>query len=169
MSSQSRIKTCLFILTLSSIGYIGNVYSLPVGYGVNFLFGSIFVVVAAYFFGSIAGVVTSLLASSYTYILWNHPYAIIIFTCEALWLGVFLKRRKNVVLLDLIFWLTIGLPLVFIFYYLVMSLGTSATATIFLKQTINGVFNALIASILISHLPLEKIFFGKKDHVLDFC
>jgi len=161
MNLRLNIKTCLFIFVLSAIGYIGNVYSLPVGYGVNFLFGSIFVVIAAYFLGSLPAFVTALLSSSYTYILWNHPFAIIIFTCEALFLGITLKRTKNIVLLDFIFWLTMGLPLVFLFYYFVMSLGANATITIFFKQTVNGLFNALIASVLINYLPLQKIFKGK--------
>ena len=54
--------------------------------------------------------------------------------------------------------MVIGLPLVFIFYFGVMSLGFQSAAIIFLKQAINGITNALIAGILISRLPLSKWF-----------
>ena len=130
--SPSTLKLCISVAALSALGYLGNDYSLPVGFSVNFLFGSIFVVIAVYFFGSMAGLATAMLSSSYTYILWNHPYAIIVFACEALWLGFHLsKRRLNVVLIDAIYWLIIGLPLVFMFYYKAMSLGPTATSIIF--------------------------------------
>ena len=165
MQEDTRLsfgKVCFFVLCLSTLGYLGNRYSLPVGFSVSFLFGSIFVVVGIYFLGIGAGLVIVLLASSYTYLLWNHPYAIVIFTCEALWIGLSLKKRhSNIILADALFWPICGLPLVFIFYYWVMSLGVQASLIIFLKQTVNGIFNALVASIVIHHLPLDKLFYGR--------
>jgi PAS domain S-box-containing protein len=153
------IKTLAAVGVLTGLAYLGNVAELPVALGISFLFGSIFVIIAVSLFGPVLGGISALIASSYTYTLWNHPYAIIIFLCEALWISFFLKRRRtNIVLVDAIYWIVIGLPLVFIFYYFVMSLGFQNTAVIFLKQSVNGVFNALIAAILMSHLPLQKWF-----------
>ena len=153
------LKTFMVLSLLTALGYLGNVASLPVAFSVSFLFGSIFVIIAVSLFGPLLGGLSALIASSYTYILWNHPYAIIIFVCEALWLGFFLKRKHtNIVLIDAAYWMVIGLPLVFIFYFGVMSLGFQSAAIIFLKQAINGIVNALIASIMISHLPLQKWF-----------
>ena len=153
------LKTFMALGVLTALGYLGNVASLPVAFSVSFLFGSIFVIIAVSFFGPWLGGLSALIASSYTYILWNHPYAIIIFVCEALWLGFFLKRKHtNIVLIDAAYWMVIGLPLVFIFYFGVMSLGFQSAGIIFLKQAINGITNALIAGILISHFPLQKWF-----------
>jgi PAS domain S-box-containing protein len=153
------LKTFIAAGVLTALGYLGNVTSLPVAFSVSFLFGSIFVIIAVSFFGPLLGGLSALIASSYTFILWNHPYAIIIFVCEALWMGLFLKRKyTNIVLIDAAYWLVIGLPLVFIFYFGVMSLGLQSTAIIFLKQSINGIINALIAGILINHLPWQKWF-----------
>jgi uncharacterized membrane protein len=152
-------KTLMAVSVLTALGYLGNVVNLPVAFSVDFLFGSIFVVIAVSLFGPLLGGLSALIASSYTYILWNHPYAIIIFVCEALWLSFFLKRKyTNIVLIDAVYWMVIGLPLVFIFYFGVMSLGFQSTAIIFLKQSVNGIINALIAGILISHLPWQKWF-----------
>lgn len=154
---MSFLKTFMVLGVLTALGCLGNVASLPVAFSVSFLFGSIFVIIAVSLFGPWLGGLSALIASSYTYILWNHPYAIIIFVCEALWLGFSLKRKHtNIVLIDAVYWMVVGLPLVFIFYFGVMSLGFQSAAIIFLKQAINGITNALIACILISHLPLWK-------------
>jgi len=153
------LKTVMVLGVLTALGYLGNVASLPVAFGVSFLFGSIFVIIAVSLLGPWLGGLSALIASSYTYILWNHPYAIVIFVCEALWIGFCLKRKHtNIVLIDAVYWMVIGLPLVFIFYFGVMSLGFQSTMIIFLKQSINGIVNALIAGILISHLPFQKWF-----------
>ena len=153
------LKTFIAVGVLTALGYLGNVASMPVAFSVSFLFGSIFVIIAVSLFGPLFGGLSALIASSYTYILWNHPYAIVIFVCEALWVSFFLKRKQtNIVLIDAAYWLLLGLPLVFIFYFGVMSLGFQSTAIVFLKQSINGIINALIAGILISHLPWQKLF-----------
>ncbi|MCX5814473.1 MAG: ECF transporter S component [Proteobacteria bacterium] len=146
---MSFLKTLLVVGVLTALGYFGNVLSLPVAFSINFLFGSIFVIIAVSLFGPLLGGLSALIESSYTYILWNHPYAIIIFVCEALWMGFFLKRKyMNIGLIDTVYWMVIGLPLVFIFYFVVMSVGFQRTVIIFLKQSVNGIINALIVGIL---------------------
>ncbi len=157
-------KKVIAILLLSALGLLGNIFTLPIGFSVNFLFGSIFVIISCYFLGMGAGIITSLITSSYTYILWNHPYAILIFTAEIIWLTLQVQRkRKNIILSDAVFWFVLGLPLIFLFYYFIMSLGMQATLIIFLKQSVNGIFNAMIASILIYHTPLARAF-GIEKH-----
>ena len=89
---------------------------------------------------------------------WGHPYALIIFTLEALFVGLSLhKGRRSLLLLDGLFWLVIGMPAVWCFYGLVMHMDEVSTLLIMLKQGINGIFNALLASLAISFLPLRKI------------
>jgi signal transduction histidine kinase/CheY-like chemotaxis protein/HPt (histidine-containing phosphotransfer) domain-containing protein len=59
------------------------------------------------------------------------------------------------VLTDTVYWLILGMPLVFFFYRIVMGMGLSATAVIMLKQSVNGIFNALVAVLcmsLVEHL-----------------
>lgn len=155
---RETAKTVGIAALLAFLGYTGNYLSVPVAYEVTFIFGSIFSIVALSLLGVVRGVVTAALASSYTYILWNHPYAIIVFTCEALWIGLALRRRRNanIIVIDTVFWVAAGAPLVLLFYYFVMGLSSQHVAMILLKQVLNGIFNALAASILISHLPLGR-------------
>lgn len=147
-----------FILILSGIA--GNYLSIPLFFGVDFIFGSIPVLVAVRLYGVAPGAIAAFIASSYTYILWKHPYAIIIFTVEALFVGLFLRRRDEfrICLLDGAFWLFIGMPMVWLFYHTIMDMDILATLLIMLKQSVNGFFNAMIASMVTFYLPVKKWF-----------
>ncbi|MGK5093416.1 PAS domain-containing protein [Deltaproteobacteria bacterium TL4] len=157
MNIKHRIttKTILSAVVLTLLGFAGNVLNIPVAYNVAFIFGSIFSIIALRTLGLWFGIGTSFIASLYTYFLWNHPYAIVIFVIESVWLGLAFKRGKtNLILVDSIFWLVLGAPLVTGFYSGLMNLGIQGAVIVFLKQFTNGVLNALIASMLIAHTPL---------------
>lgn len=150
-------KTIATAVALSFLGLIGNYLSMPVAYGVSFIFGSIFSIIALRTLGFWLGVGVAFIASLYTYFLWNHPYAIVVFVAEIIWLGGALQKGKtNIVLIDSVFWLVLGAPLVFFFYYAQMHLGLQSTAIIVLKQSLNGILNALTASILLAHTPIAS-------------
>ncbi|MCP2728705.1 response regulator [Symplocastrum sp. BBK-W-15] len=146
------------ILLLVVAGYLGNYFSLPLFFGVDFLFGSIAVLMVVYFYGQLWGTLAAIIVSSYTYILWNHPYAIVIFTCESLFVSYLLGRKSNnLLLLDGIYWIFIGIPLVWLFYGEILHVSTTQVWLISLKQSINGICNALVASLIITYLPIDKI------------
>jgi PAS domain S-box-containing protein len=150
-------KTVLLLLLFALLGYAGNYFKLPVSYNVDLIFGSIFSIIALRLLGSAPGIAVALIASSYTYLLWNHPYAIIIFTAEAVWMAVaFRKGRSNILMIDALYWACLGMPLVALFYGGVMHMGPQSTLVIALKQAINGILNALFAGIMLSHIPFER-------------
>ncbi|WP_168186470.1 response regulator [Hydrocoleum sp. CS-953] len=141
------------------IGYLGNYFKIHLFFGVDFLFGSIASLIVVYFYGTKWGTLAALIASTHTYFLWNHPYAIIIFTLEVMFVGVMLNRRgyKNMVLLDGIYWIVLGMPLVVLFYRFVLDFSQTQTLLLILKQSVNGFFNALIANLIITYLPIHKL------------
>ncbi|MBV5305774.1 MAG: PAS domain-containing protein [Desulfobulbaceae bacterium] len=148
------IKSLLIAALLSLSGIAGNTLALPIAFGVMFIFGSIFSVIAVSRLGTWLGVTVALIASSYTFFLWHHPYAIIIFTAEILWMGFALQRgRSNLLLIDSLYWLLLGCPLVALFYGGIMELGFQHTVIIVLKQALNGMLNTLVAWIGMSLLP----------------
>ncbi len=143
------------------LGFLGNFYCIPLFYGADFLFGSIAVLLILYFYGLSWGLLAAMVANSYTYVLWGHPYSIIVFLLEALFVGYLLRSgRRNLFLLDGVFWLLIGFPLNTIIYYAIMHMDMVTTGFIILKQGINGIFNALLASLAINYLPLNR-FLGR--------
>ena len=147
----------IYISILAIFAFASNYLSVPVFFGADFIFGSIFVVIAIAIFGTAAGVFTAVVGGLYTYILWGHPYAIIIFTVEALFLGILFNRyRKPLILIDIGYWLIIGAPLVLILYTNILNLDYQTATFIAFKQGLNGVFNTLIAGLFTIFFFLKK-------------
>ena len=69
----------LILIVLILLGFIGDYFPIPLFFGADFLFGSIFVLLVLYFFGLRWGMLAAVLAHSYTFILWGHPYGVINF------------------------------------------------------------------------------------------
>jgi two-component system, cell cycle sensor histidine kinase and response regulator CckA len=150
-------RTILAVAVLSALGVAGNWLNIPVAFGVTFIFGSIFSVLAVGLFGVWWGAAAALFASSYTYVLWGHPYAIVIFTVEILWIGAALRRgHSTILLIDALFWCTLGPLLVLFFYGGAMKLGAQSVTIVVLKQAINGTLNALIAGVILLYAPLRR-------------
>ncbi|MBE9157658.1 response regulator [Nodosilinea sp. LEGE 06152] len=122
------------------------------------MFGTIAVWLVLSFYGMRWGAIAALTAASCTYFLWNHPYAIVTFAAEFLVVaGLALRRHQhNLVLLCALFWVVLGIPLVWLFYNQVLGLDPNQTQIIALKQAVNGIFNALVASLLLAYTPLYR-------------
>ncbi|MEG4408835.1 response regulator [Microcoleus sp. MON2_D5] len=146
------------IALLTGAGFLGNYFSLSLLFGVDFLFGSIAILIISYYFGWGWGALASLIAGSYTYVLWNHPYATIILVIEALFVGFRCKKRKdpNLLLVDGIYWFLIGMPLVWLFYGQMLHMEAAQVLLVMCKQAVNGIFNALVASFIIVYAPVDK-------------
>lgn len=154
---KRNLAAVLSLSLLAAAAVAGNYFKLPFVFGIDFLFGSIPVLVALSFFGLFAGTFVAVLASAYTYFLWGHPYAIIIFVGEALFVGLLLnKKTDNLILLDTIYWIAIGMPLVGLFYHGIMEVDVTVTQVVALKQALNGIGNAAAAGILVAFIPVRK-------------
>ena len=150
-SRPVTLTSSLAWITLTALAYLGNVLNLPLFFNVDFLFGSVFVFIVLHYFGCVPAALTALISASHTAILWQHPYAVVILTLEALIVGLLYERKsRNLMFLDTVYWLFLGMPLVVLFYGGVMDVAQQSTVLIVFKQAINGIVNALIASLLIT-------------------
>ncbi|MFW5683624.1 MAG: ATP-binding protein [Spirochaetota bacterium] len=144
------VGSSLAWVALTALAYLGNVLNLPLFFNVDFLFGSVFVLVVLHYFGWGPALVSGLIAASHTAVLWQHPYAVIIMTLEIAMVGLFYRRRSlNLMFIDTVYWVLIGMPLVVLFYGGVMGVAQQSTVLIVFKQAINGIVNALIAALVI--------------------
>lgn len=151
-------KSLLPLIILIILSYLGNYFYLPLFFGLDFLFGSIFALIVVYFYGTFWGVIASLIASSYTFFLWGHPYAILTMTGEVLFVGLFLGyRRHSLVLLTGLYWITCGMILVLIFYGQILQVPPNQTSLVIVKQAVNAIFNSIIANLIVTYLPLNII------------
>lgn len=138
---------------LALLAVLGNIINLPLFFGVHFIFGSVAVMLAIRLVGFWPAVWVALAGSAYTWVLWGHPYAIPVFTLEAVVVGLLYRRGlNNLVLADLAFWLVAGTTLVPALYMGLVGIDTTPATMIALKQSLNGLFNALIAGLLVKVL-----------------
>ncbi|MBK5969109.1 MULTISPECIES: PAS domain S-box protein [Thiorhodovibrio] len=142
--------TILATLGLALLAVLGNVLTMPLGFGVVLIFGSVFAMLAVVLLGPLPAMLVGFAGGLYTWVLWGHPYALVVMTLEPLVVGLLYRRgRVNLVMADMAFWLVLGAPLVILFYGQFIGLPWSAVLQISLKQPLNGVFNALLAGLLV--------------------
>lgn len=142
-----RILLTLFFCLL---GVLGNHLHVTLFFGVDFIFGSVAALCAVVLLGPLPAIIVAASAGAYTYFLWGHPYAAIIFVAEVVFVGLIRQRTRHLALSDAFFWVLVGVPTVLLFYRGVLELPFMVSSMIALKQTVNGVLNASIAaSILI--------------------
>ncbi|MGO9375756.1 MAG: ATP-binding protein [Syntrophobacteraceae bacterium] len=136
-------------------GFMGNYCTVPLFFGADFLVGGIAVLLILYCYGLSWGMFAAVIVHIYTLVLWGHPYGFINFTSEALFVGIFLKRgHRNLLGVDWVFWLAIGMPMAWLYHGVVMHMGAVTATFIMFKQAINGIFNALAATLIIYYVPL---------------
>jgi len=155
--SHHKQRAIIAFFILIAAAYAGNYFSVPLFFGVDFVFGSIAVLLAVRFFGTTWGTLAAIISSSYTILLWHNPYAAISFTLEAMFVGWLWHRKQyNIVLLDGIYWLLIGMPYLWLTNFGIMHVNATQTLLIVLKAYVSGIFNALVVSLLITYLPIHK-------------
>ena len=150
LSLTGRQKA-LATLALALLAVVGNLLHLPLLFGLDFIFGSIAVMLAVLLLGTLPAVLVAIAGGAYTLLLWGVPYPMLIFVIEALVVGLLYRNAiRNLVLADLFYWVVIGIPLVWLFYRGVIGMGWEATQLIALKQAINALFNTLLAGVLVT-------------------
>jgi PAS domain S-box-containing protein len=149
--SKKQFVIILLILT----SFVSNLLPLTLFFGVDFLFGSVFVIIAIHHIGCRAGIIVALLSSAYTITLWGHPYAFIIFLSEAIIVGYLYKKFKSLLIAGSIFWFFIGAPLILVFYAGLMDMDTLSWQLVMTKQTLNGLLNIVLALLLIHIFNIE--------------
>ncbi|WP_016952288.1 ATP-binding protein [Anabaena sp. PCC 7108] len=146
------------LILLIIAGFLGNYFRWTLFFDIDFLFGSIAVWIVVCLYGVRWGTLAGFIAGTCTYVIWHHPYTTLTFTAEALFVGWLFHRRQqdNIVLLDAAFWLMIGMPLIWLFYAIVLHVDPTQARIILFKQPTNAIFNALIANLLLTHLPIHR-------------
>lgn len=154
------LKSLLMFLILTSAAVVGNYFNIMLMPGVYFVFGSIGVLMAVWFYGTAWGFAAALISTIINYFFNHLPIVfVLLLPLEALFVGSILKHRKTgIILVDGFFWLTCGVPLTFLMYKFLFGLDMHLISLIVLKVFINGVFSSLVVSLIITYLPFYKIF-----------
>ena len=175
--APTGLERLLFIAALALAALLGNRLSLPLAFGVDFLFGSIAVMLALARLGTGAGLVVALVGGAYTWLLWGHPYALLIFLAEAAAVGWHRDRARRrglatppLAVSAALYWLLLGVPLALLAHRFALGLDWIPTLLIVAKQSQNGILNAALADLVLvggalltrqqSALSLRQVLFG---------
>lgn len=146
-------------------GVAVNFLPFTLHFRVDFLFGSIFALIALYMLPPLAGITAAALIALPTLFLWNHPLGLIMHTVEASLISILLRKTKlHLLTCATIVWFFLLPPMVYINMQTSGMFFPSAIRLFLLKYTINGVFNAAIAASMIFLFGL-KITEGMKSDV----
>lgn len=164
MPVSSKIRPLLLTAGLAALALAGNVFNLPLFFGVDFLFGSVFVFIALHLLGLASGMVVALAAGAYTVVLWGHPYALIGLLLETLFVGVVLRKNqdRNLPAWVMIYWLVFGIAFIALAYHLRLGVPWQSSGMVAFKQAANDIFNALVATFVIQYLP-ARLFLGSEE------
>lgn len=142
-------------LALVAMAFCGNYFQLHLFVGAGFGFGSIATLLGLRLFGlrwALAAAVASgaLLAAS-------HPTSAMVLLLEPVLVWIALHAKcKNIALLDGVFWILVGMPVVLGAELWLDHKELSFASYLALIQGFNGIFNALLASLLLDFLPLRR-------------
>ncbi|WP_296806068.1 PAS domain S-box protein [Thiocapsa sp.] len=155
-AAMSRVRTAVFTVLMAVLAVAGNHFNLSLFFGLEIIFGSVAVLLAIVWLGTGAGLIVAAASGAYTYLLWDHPFALIIFFAEAAFVGLHRdharRRGREVPVLGLsvtLYWVLVGIPLVLLFYRGVMGMVWHQTLVVAVKQSLNGILNVALAGLVI--------------------
>jgi diguanylate cyclase (GGDEF)-like protein len=138
------------LLSLLAVGL--NLLPIRIFFGFELLLGSSVAVLAILLFGEI-GLLVAISASLITLKVWGYPWCALTMVGEQLWLLVYLhyfnksdRQRTNgrIILADILFWVTAGIPLIFLMFGVVINLDPSSILALGIKQSVNGAINTTL-------------------------
>ena len=155
MTQTQRQITAGIIFGL--LGFVVNWVKLELFFGVDFLFGSVFVMLALLLYGSVAGILAGFIAATCSWFHWSHPWAIVSFSGEAIFVAWWLRTKSRDLLAPvIIYWFCLGAPLVWCSYHYLLGIPVQSALLVLLKQAVNGVMNALAATLVVQIIRLRS-------------
>jgi signal transduction histidine kinase/HAMP domain-containing protein/sensor domain CHASE-containing protein len=143
---------------LGLLGLLLNAFPVQLTPGIDVLFGGVAYLLAAVALGPGPGLLAGATASLLTVWLWNHPWAWLIFSLEALAVGYLHHRwSRRPLTATALYWLLAGVPLVFLTYWGIMGMSGTTPTIIALKQPLNSLVNAVFVEALLLLPALRRV------------
>ncbi len=143
------------ILTFTIIAALtSHLFNLTLPFAIQLNFTSLITLFTIPVLGDIWALLVALVAHDYFLMIMEPQPNTILLIAEALFVGLTWQRyHHNLFLLDSLFWLCLGLPLLWISYILI-PVDPPLSSPIIINTVGNGLLNALLAHVLISYSPL---------------
>ncbi|MFA9556588.1 putative bifunctional diguanylate cyclase/phosphodiesterase [Evansella sp. AB-rgal1] len=166
MSTESsylskRVRMTILYTILFLLGLFSRMSPVEFVYGISFSFYSIFLLLLFRTFGIrwmiiSASIIHLIAVFFYGDSIWN-----LITIAEVLFIGLFIvyKKMNNMVLLAGAFWIVLGIPVSIGLYYFDFfgDISNTQLYVLLCMSLTNGVFNALIADMLVTYIPFNNL------------
>lgn len=139
----------------SLAAFFVNAFPIPLMFGVDFLFGGVMSYLAFRVLGWQSGLIVAFSGAIQTFFLWNHFYAVALFSLEMIAVAfLFVRFGWGLISAAIGYWLFVGLPLAYTAYLFGLELTEMAARVIGFKQALNGIVNAVVAELFFIFLGL---------------
>ncbi|MEW4370710.1 ATP-binding protein [Paenibacillus kandeliae] len=164
---QSFTSPWIGTIILTLLGAALNYWVLDLSFALQFVFGSVALLVVLRLYGLAFAVPTLLLI--HIPLLWTGSFSttIVLHGLEMLWLtlGFRFFPRSSLLKLDMLFWITVALPIIYgvnaLFWQ--NSMDMRLVWLLLINQLLNGICNALLASAIVVFL-LNRVRIGKRPY-----
>lgn len=147
--SEHRFFPIVFTIVFGLLGGLTNLIPIWFLDSSEFLFGQFFVLCVLLLFGWHYASIAVAIGAAFIYYRWGHALPSVVFLLEVLWLQLVCVRNNRPLLLrGILFWLSVGLTLLFAFGYFILSLPLIVIATALAKYFINAVLYLSIIDLL---------------------
>ncbi|MDF2558033.1 MAG: diguanylate cyclase/phosphodiesterase [Bacillales bacterium] len=149
-------ETFLFIFLLGCT-LISSAFQVTFVYGITIAYTSIFLFLIFRIYGLQLAIFATLLTFLFVPTTYNYIVSSIILLIEIIFVGTYfhIRKKAKMFFVDASFWLTVGLVALFLLNRL--NLVGDALYFQICKEILNGLFNVLIADMLLAYLPFYRL------------
>ncbi|MBD1390225.1 response regulator [Neiella sp. HB171785] len=154
-------KSLFVAIGLGVLGAVTNLFTIPMFANTSLVLGGVFSMLAAILMRPHHALLASVIATTGLLINWQHGWGYIWFPLEVLFVNWMVRQRIHALIADLLYWLLVGMPLVYLVLISVEQLSPPMLATILVKQALNGYLYTLLAA-FIAMLPWCRTFLSDR-------
>ncbi len=143
-----------------SLGFLGGLVNLLPLYffdSSEFLFGQMFVICCLVFAGLRYSLLSLAIVSGFLFYRWGHSWPSIVYLLELLWLYTFcLQRAKPILPLGAVFWLLVGLPILWGLGHFIVGLPWLTLSVAMSKYLINALIGLALVDLISMFVPFTS-------------
>lgn len=144
-----RARKLVLAVCAGLVGALLNLRQPELLGGTHLVLGGVFGMLMSIGAGPLYGVIATAIAAAPTVWQWQNVFGLTLYTAEAAAVGYYCRRR-TALLADLVFWVCVGLPGVYLAYGWYMHFPALTMRGLYLKYPINGILNIACAELLLT-------------------
>ncbi|MEW6998291.1 diguanylate cyclase [Colwelliaceae bacterium BS250] len=150
---KEQLKPLLFVLILSAIGFLLNLFPIPLSSNINLILGNVAFVIIAMRFGVLYSVLAALIVSTSLLFSFGHPFGFVIYGLEAVFIALLRRKGWYVLYADLLYWFLIGMPITALLLVFVADMPQQLLLLTVVKQVFNGLLYSCLAGLIVYFFP----------------